>query len=125
MEDKKDLFAIVDRTAEFEEKDIQDNKVMGILSYLFLLVLVPIFAAKESKYARFHANQGLVLLIIEAAASVTMSILGWIPVLGWIVNILGWILNVGCTVLAVFGIVFVAKGQAKELPIIGKFKLLK
>ncbi|MBR4768894.1 MAG: hypothetical protein IK088_07950 [Lachnospiraceae bacterium] len=125
MEDKKNLFAITDRTAEFEEKDIQDNKVMGILAYLFLLVLVPIFAAKESKYARFHANQGLVLLIIEGAVSITMAVLGWIPVLGWIVDVLGWIINVGCAVLAVFGIVFVAKGQAKELPVIGKFQILK
>ncbi|MBO4412315.1 MAG: hypothetical protein J5794_09055 [Lachnospiraceae bacterium] len=98
---------------------------MGILAYLFLLVLVPIFAAKESKWARFHANQGLVLAIIEGALYVTMAVLGWIPVLGWIVNIVCWLANIGCVVLAVLGIVAAAKGQAKDLPIISKFKILK
>ncbi len=125
MANTNELFKIVDRTSEFEEKDAQDNKVMGILAYLFLLVLVPIFAAKESKWARFHANQGLVLAIIEGALYVTMAVLGWIPVLGWIVNIVCWLANIGCVVLAVLGIVAAAKGQAKDLPIISKFKILK
>ena len=125
MANTNELFKIVDRTSEFEEKDAQDNKVMGILAYLFLLVLVPIFAAKESKWARFHANQGLVLAIIEGALYVTMAVLRWIPVLGWIVNIVCWLANIGCVVLAVLGIVAAAKGQAKDLPIISKFKILK
>ena len=45
--------------------DVQENKVMGILAYLSFLVLIPLFAAKESPFARFHTNQGLVLAIGE------------------------------------------------------------
>ena len=63
------LFAMTDRTPEFEQEDIQNNKVMSILAYIGPLVLVTIFAAKDSKSARFNANQGLVLLILEAAGS--------------------------------------------------------
>ena len=58
--DSKNLFSVVDRTAEFESQDIQDNKVMNILAYIGILVLVPIFAAKNSKVARFSSNQGLI-----------------------------------------------------------------
>ena len=39
-------------------RDAQDNKVMAILAYFGPLVLIPIFAAKESRFARYHANQG-------------------------------------------------------------------
>ena len=35
---------------EVNAKDAQDNKAMGILAYLGILVLVPIFAAKAVSY---------------------------------------------------------------------------
>lgn len=67
-----------DVTASFDPADISANKAMGILSYLSLLVLIPIFAAPKSRFARFHANQGLILLILEVAVSVVFFILGFI-----------------------------------------------
>ena len=45
-----------------DPQDVQANKVMAILAYFGLLVFVPLFAAKESRFARFHTNQGLILL---------------------------------------------------------------
>ena len=41
------------------DADVQNNKVMAVLAYIGLLVLIPIFAAKDSKFARFHSGQGL------------------------------------------------------------------
>ena len=52
-----------DTTNEHNPQDIEQNKVMAILAYLGILVLIPLFAAKESKFARFHTNQGLILCI--------------------------------------------------------------
>ena len=47
----------------------------------------------------------------------------------WIIPILGWIiapiLSIVITVLAVIGIINAVNGKAKELPIIGKYKILK
>ena len=125
MADTKELFNTVDKTAEFEQEDIQSNKVMGILAYIGILVLVPIFAAKNSKFARFNANQGLVLLIAEVAISFTATILGFIPKVGGVLSWLVYLLMIPCVILAVLGIVNAAKGQVKELPVIGKFKILK
>ncbi|MBP5208289.1 MAG: zinc ribbon domain-containing protein [Clostridia bacterium] len=126
MADSKGLFTITDRTAEFEKEDAQQNKVMGILAYIGILVLVPIFAAKDSKFARFHANQGLVLAIFEVASYLIFSvILSMIPKIGWLFGVIGWIISVGLVVLAVLGIVAAARGQAKELPIVGQIKILK
>ena len=53
-----------DLSREFQESDVEQNKLMAVLSYFSLLVLLPILCAKDSKYARFHANQGLMLLLV-------------------------------------------------------------
>ena len=132
MADFNELTKIEDRTAEFDPADAQQNKAMGILAYIGPLVLVPIFGAKESKFARFHANQGLVLLIANVALSILGTILGlitWVLIFGWLSWIpsllLVWPFQIFCVVLCVLGIVAAAKGQCKELPIVGKIKILK
>ena len=123
MADWKDLIKNTpDTTSEYTKEDIDGNKVMGILAYLGILVLIPIFGAKESKFARFHANQGLVLLIAEIILGVVSSILGGIPVIGWIIST---VITIADVALSILGIINVVNGKAKELPFIGKFKLLK
>ena len=115
---------------EVNAKDAQDNKAMGILAYLGILVLVPIFAAKESPFARFHANQGLVLLIAEAAYGIVVAILSAIFLaislrLWLVINTILGILWIAFAVWAILGIVNAAKGEMKPLPIIGGIKILK
>ena len=56
---------IKDETSNFDEKDIKDNKVMGVLSYCSFLVLIPYFSNKDSKYVEYHASQGMNLLIVN------------------------------------------------------------
>ena len=118
-----------DTTADFDKADIEQNKAMGILAYLGPLVFIPMFAAKGSKFARFHANQGLTLFIACVAWSIVYSILNWIILaISWrlyfISSIIG-LFSLVFLVLAVLGIVNAANGRAKELPVIGKFKILK
>lgn len=118
-----------DTTAEFDQADITNNKAMGILAYLGPLVFIPMFAAKGSKFARFHANQGLTLFIACVAWSIVYSILNWIILaISWrlffISSIIG-LCSLVFLVLAVLGIVNASNGRAKELPVIGKFKFLK
>lgn len=118
-----------DTTAEYDANDIANNKVMAVLAYLGILVLVPIFAAKDSKFARFHANQGLVLCIAAIAYSILYGILSTVIYaiswrLGFIVSIIG-LVSILFTVLCIIGIINAASGKAKELPLIGKFKILK
>jgi len=108
-----------------DPKDAQDNKVMGILAYLGFLFLVPYLAAKESPFAKYHANQGCILCIIEVALMIVATIFGWIPVIGWILAILAYLLSLGCLILAIIGILNAANGEAKELPLIGKYQILK
>lgn len=114
-----------DTTDQFESSDIEQNRVMAILAYISWLVLIPLIAAKDSKFARFHCNQGLVLAIAEIIAVVVLGLLGGLPLIGWIFRVLESLLGLVCFIFAVLGIVNAAGGKAKELPIVGSFKLLK
>jgi uncharacterized membrane protein len=124
-----------DTTAQFDPKDIEQNKVMALLSYFGILVLVPLLAAKESRFARFHAGQGLNLLIAcvcwVAVYQVLLMIFRAILLhsatwrLYWFLSGLLGILSIVFVVLAIIGIVNALNGKAKELPVIGKYKLLK
>jgi len=102
--------------AEFDPQDISSNKIMAALSYLGIFVLIPLLAAKDSKYARFHVNQGLILLICAVVSFAVSKIPG--------LAFIAWILNLAILILAVIGIINAVKGQAKELPYIGKYKIL-
>ena len=118
-----------DPTAEFDAQDITSNQAMAILAYFGPLVLIPIFAAKQSKFARYHSNQGLVLLIASILYGIAYSILSSIILaISWrlyfIVSIIG-LVSIVITILAIIGIINAATGRAKELPLIGKFKILK
>ncbi|NLA78908.1 MAG: hypothetical protein GX845_05135, partial [Erysipelothrix sp.] len=41
----------------FTQEDIEKNKTMAGLAYL--IFFLPLVAAPESKFGKFHANQGL------------------------------------------------------------------
>lgn len=129
MADLKESFGKIidtkDTTSSFGKEDIEKNKTLSILAYLSWLVLVPLFAAKDSPFARFHCNQGIVLAIAEIVVGVALGLLGMIPYVGWVFTILGSLVGLVCLLLAVFGIVNAANGKAKELPLVGGFKLLK
>lgn len=107
---------------QFTQEDIQNNKVMAVLSYFGILALIPFLAAKESPYAQYHAKQGLTLFIVEIVYSVLSIILAFIPIVGMIVSA---VLGICVLVLVILGIVNAVQGQAKELPIIGMIKIFK
>jgi len=105
----QDINNTPDITDQFDAADINDNKVMAILCYLGWLILIPLIASK-SRYVKFHANQGLILFIA--------GFLSIIPLVGWVISIVAFI-------LAILGIINAINGRAKQLPIIGKFSLIK
>lgn len=96
------------------------TRTLAIIGYIFpVLFFVPLITAdKSSAFARFHANQQLLLLIWYVIANVIVII----PLLGWVASPLMVVLGI---ILAVIGIVNTAQGVTKPLPIIGQYVLLK
>ena len=109
---------VKDVKVEAQTKDVDDNKVYGVLAYIGILFIVPLLAAPKSKFAKFHANQGCVLFIAEVA----LSIVAVIPILGWLVWFFG---SIAALVLAVMGIIGAANGKMAKLPLIGDIEIIK
>ena len=99
----------------YDARDIESNKVMALLAYIWILFLVPLLAAKESKYAQYHAYQGVALFITW----VLVNTLGWF--LPYTLSGLTTIASLGVLALAVIGMMNAYQGKVKPLPIIGKF----
>lgn len=97
------------------DADAASHKGMGVLAYLWILLLIPLLAAKDSPFARFHVNQGLLLLIAELI----------FRLIGKASALIGTLGGIFCFVLMIIGIVNAARGQAKELPLIGKLRILR
>jgi uncharacterized membrane protein len=101
---------------------VDNDKLMGILSYLGILILIPLLATKNrSASLNFHINQGLGLIIIAVIGWVVLSTIPSFYIYR-LMNI--WQLLI--LVLIVIGIINVTKGENKPLPVIGNwFKLIK
>lgn len=112
------------------ELDVQQNKFIAVFAYLGILVLIPWLAGKHSRFARFHANQGLSLFIAEVLFNVSLSVLRFINRLsfihlGWLIGILSTFSFIAFMVLSIWGVVNVCTGRAAKLPILGEVRLLK
>ncbi len=97
---------------------MEGNKLMAAISYLWILFLVPLLAAKDDAFARYHANQGLVLFLAEIA----ISVIGIIPFVGPIIAAVG---GIATFVFAILGIINAVKGEMKPLPFIGGIEIIK
>ena len=126
LEEKfKEMNNTKDFTSEMDPNDVESNKLMGILAYVSWLVVIPLLFARNSKFARFHVNQGLVLAIAELVVVVVCGILDGIPLIGWIFSLIESLVGLVCLIFAIIGVVNVVNGRAKELPFVGSFRIMK
>ncbi len=100
-----------------------NKKLYCILAYIGILWLVGLIQMPKDEDVKFHVNQGIVLTIAEVALGIIVFIFSIINgTLGTIVSVLGW---VGIIVLIIMGIIAANNGERKELPLIGKIKIIK
>ena len=94
-----------------------EQNVAGLLCYLALWVtgLVFFLIEKENRFVRFHAMQSIVVF---GALTIASIILGFIPIIGWIVGVLLWIVTV---VLWILLMVKAYQNQWYKLPWAGDF----
>jgi len=105
--------------------DIENNKVFALLAYIGILFLVPLLAAPRSQFARYHANQGLVLFLASLILLPALAVCMIIPFVGCLVFPLLFLAGLGSLALMILGIVHAASGQYQPLPLIGHIELLK
>lgn len=103
------------------------NAGYGILSYLGILIIVPILdeGFRKTKYGKLHLNQAIILYAIGFGAGFVSRVFFAIPYVGWVLQIPLAILSVGLFVLWIMGIISAAQGEMKKLPLIGDIELIK
>lgn len=123
-----------DHTAEFDPKDIADNKVIAMLVYLLPVIgiIIALLANSTSKYVSFHLRQALKFLVIETLvpiALVVSAVINIIPFLGWAVYglaiVAAFVLYIALFVVKIICFFSICNGKAKEPAIIRWFGFLR
>lgn len=115
----------------FDQNEVRQNKGMGVLAYIGILVVIPLLAGdKRSEYVKHHVNQGLVLSILSILVDLLEGewIWGMHSIIHFDGGVFSWgleIVDLAIFVLFIMGIVSACRGTRKELPIIGKIRFLK
>lgn len=112
--------------AEGKEKETE-RKVVFSLCYLWgILFFLPLILYKNDEEAKFRANEGLVLLIVSIIGNAVLGILTAIGgAVATVFGIITGVFNLGILILAIIGIINVINGDKKELPLLGKYKLIR
>lgn len=87
-----------------------DAKTTGIVAYLTWIGLLIAVLAGDKEGAKFHVNQALVIFLF--------SLLSLIPCIGWI-----WAIFM--LVCWIMGLIAAINQEEKEVPLIGKIRILK
>lgn len=87
-----------------------DAKTTGIVAYLTWIGFIIAVCAGDKEGAKFHVNQALVILLF--------SLLSVIPCIGWI-----W--GVFMIVCWFMGLIAAINQEEKEVPLIGKIRIIK
>ncbi len=122
----KNFLDTEDITGSFDTNDIEQNKVVAAIGYIPVLFLVPLLGASNSPFAKFHANQGLILTITAVALGIARSVLcaifSILPILrNFVPEIISTIVSIAILAYIAIGVVNAVQGKAKKLPIIGGF----
>jgi uncharacterized membrane protein len=87
-----------------------DAKVVAIISYITLIgwiVALILHNNNKTPLGAFHLRQSLGIML-------TMVLLWFIPVLGWLLNIVMFI-------FLIIGLVYAAQEEQKPVPVVGEF----
>lgn len=110
-------------TAEFDPKDISDNKVMSMLVYLmgWIGIIIALLGSHSSPYAAFHVRQALKFTVVNALMLICTLLLFWtiiIPIAYGVMSIVFFVIKIICFFQ-------ICSGKAKEPAIIRSLGFLK
>ena len=91
----------------------EELRRLSVLSYIGPFFLLPLFLHKDNEFIRYHANQGLCLFIFEVITNMLF---------GGILHLASLLFSIYCVVL---GAKAAASGKTLELPLVGKWRILK
>jgi hypothetical protein len=124
-----------DHKSKFSNEDLRKYKNMAMICYIPFVSILFMFNAKTKKsdYFLFHTNQGLVVTLLWVASYFISRMLESLfyrksmvvnNEVG-LISFISYILYCACFISTIYGIVTTFNGSSKEIPLLGKIKLLK
>lgn len=115
MEERKDNQEV---PAQESGQD-KDGTQIAWLSYLGLLIIVPILISPDKEYVKFHIRQGLAILLLEAGWVFLAIVLNFLPIIKYVVGVLNFFVWIGFLILSIMGILNAVQGKMQKLPVVG------
>lgn len=102
-------------------KEIEDGKAFAVLSYVLSFVSLPFFLVplimRNNAFSLYHAKQCLLLWLAGIVVSIVC-----VPLMAVCIGfVLLPVAGIALFVLAIMGLINASKGEAKPLPMIGKW----
>ncbi len=100
-----------------------DRTLMVVLSYLWILALIPLLTKKDDPEVQWHAKHGLVLLGAEIIAWIVLTVIGFAvgDLLGCGVGMVNCVVWIGFLVIRILCIVKGVNGQRFRIPGLSDF----
>ena len=139
----KDLLknALTHTSYAYENKVDSNEKLLGILSYLGILSLIPYFCGDKSEFVKYHATQGLNLFLVSIVYYVLNHLLSLIKITKTVVSFNGVVgtgrvtpfiirfpllmCGIFLCIISIMGIIYVCQGKKKYLPVVKDVKIIK
>lgn len=112
------------RNLQFTPEEIEQGKMMGILAWI--IFLIPLFAAREQRYAMFQTEQAIILVIFAFILNIGVWILTFVVSqissgLACFVSVLAFLPWVFYLVLWIMGLIGAVQGKTTPVPFIGQY----
>lgn len=97
-----------------------DRTLMVVLSYLWILVLIPLITKKDDPEVQWHAKNGLGITIAEILAWIITWVVTWFApsAIGCVVSALSCVVGLGFFVIRVIAIIKGVGGQRFTIPVL-------
>lgn len=106
----------IEDKSQIEPKRASDEILFGTLSYFNIAVLATIVSKPDSEFCKFHAKQGVALVILDLAFIVVVSVaMVIVPFFAFLLFFIGMIILFAEHIL---GIINAIRGNMYHLPII-------
>lgn len=99
-----------------------DQKTTSWVSYITFIGWIVAYLAGDKEGAKFHLNQSLIIWLGYLIMFVASKLLFFIPIIGWLVALAAYVF---LFVMWIMGLISAINQEEKELPLIGKLKILK
>ncbi len=99
-----------------------NKTLMLVLSYLWILGLIPLLAEPNDKDVQWHAKNGLLITAAEFVAQIACFIISFLPFIGWLIGCgLSPLIFLVFVIVRIIGIIKATKGEKLMFPVVSDY----